>query len=197
VELSEVSLHIELIDPFSNESSSNLGPDPPISSLSSPYTILPSSLDFPEPVFIESETFVLDSPYLDKTLDDSDLDRLKPHFEVKDLTLGHPVNFDVHISLDYPCLGPLPSPFRDVVLHFGYSDHYRWLMHSYSHIIIRPLTSASDFAYTHLSSNWAKSFYKLKRALSGIPFLHSVWVTPSPSANAARQMPASSPSTLG
>jgi len=45
-------------------------------------------------------------------------------------------------------------------------------MHSYSHIFIKPLTCASDFTYTHLSSDWAMSFDKLKIALSCIKFMH-------------------------
>jgi len=37
-----------------------------------------------------------------------------------------------------------------VGLYLRHSDHYRWFMHSYSHIIVSPLTSAYDFACTHL-----------------------------------------------
>lgn len=66
---------------------------------------------------------MLGSPYLDQTFDDSDIERLEDHFEVKDLTLGPPMSFDFHILFDWPCLGPLPSSFRDVGLHLGHSHH--------------------------------------------------------------------------
>ena len=62
VEFSEVSPYIELIDPFSDECSSNLVPAPPISSLSSSLPNLPSSLDPLESAFVDSEIFVLVSP---------------------------------------------------------------------------------------------------------------------------------------
>lgn len=55
-------------------------------------------------------------------------------------------------------------------------------MHSYSHIIVRSLTYASDFAYTHLSSIWGESFDKLKRVLTCIAFLHLIWA-PLPVSN--------------
>ena len=48
-------------------------------------------------------------------------------------------------------------------------------MHSYNHIFIEPLTSASDFTDTHLSSDWAVSFDKLKRALSCIVVMYFIW----------------------
>ena len=44
-----------------------------------------------------------------QTLDDSDIERLGDHFEVKDMTLGHLVSIDFHIAFDWPCLGHLPS----------------------------------------------------------------------------------------
>ena len=167
----EVSFHVKLIDPFSDKSSPDLGPDPPVLSLSSPFPILPSSLDPLESRFIESETSVLGTACLDQALDDNALDRLEDHFEVQHLTLGHPVSFNCHISFDWPYLGPLPSPFIDVVFHFNDSDHSRWFMHSYGYIIVRSLTSASDFTCTHLFSIWAKSFDKRRRALSCIAFI--------------------------
>ena len=142
VEFSEVSPHIELVDPFSNESSSVLGPAPPISSLFSPLPIFLRSLDPPESTFIESETSVLGSPCLNQN-----------HFEEKDLTLGRPLSFDFHVALDWPCLDPFPCSFRDVGFYFNHSDHSQWSLHSYSHIFVRPLTSACDFTYTNLSSN--------------------------------------------
>jgi len=40
------------------------------------------------------------SPYLDQTLQDSDIERFEDHFEVKDLNLGHPTGFDFYISFD-------------------------------------------------------------------------------------------------
>ena len=126
---------------------------------------------------MESNTFLLGNFCLDHILDHSDIDRLEDHFEVKDLTLGRPLRFDFHISFNWPCFSPLPSPFRNVGFHFDHSDHSRWFIHSYSHILVRSLSSASDFTYTHLSSNWAESFDKLKRAWSCIPFMHSIWVT--------------------
>ena len=51
-------------------------------------------------------------------------------------------------------------------------------MHSYGHIIVRPLTSAFDFAYTRPSFDWAESFDKLKRALACSPFMNLIWGTP-------------------
>ena len=83
---------------------------------------------------------------------------------------------DFHIFFDWLGFGPLLSPFRDVRFHLDHSDHFRWFMHSYSHIFIKPLTGASDFTYTHLSSDWATSFDKLKRALSCIEFMHLISV---------------------
>ena len=106
---------------------------------------------------MESETFVLRNPYLDQTLDDSDIERLEDHFEVNDLIVSHPMSFDFHISFDWPCLGPLPSPFRDVGLYFGDLDHTQCFMLSYSQVIAKPLTSASNFACTHLSFDWIES----------------------------------------
>lgn len=61
---SEVTPLDELSDPFFDESSLDLAPTPPISSLSSPVPILLPSLDLSEPTFVESETFVLGSPCL-------------------------------------------------------------------------------------------------------------------------------------
>lgn len=81
-----------------------------------------------ESTFAEFETFVLDNLCLDQTLDDGDIERLEHHFEVKDLTLGHPMSFDFHISFDWLCRGLVPSPFRDV-LHLGHSYHSRWNIH--------------------------------------------------------------------
>lgn len=67
---------------------------------------------------------MLGSPYLDQTLDDSDIKRLEDYFEVKDLTLHrHPMSFDFDISFNWPCLGHLPFPFRDVGFHVDYSEH--------------------------------------------------------------------------
>ena len=65
-----------------------------------------SSLDPPESTFVESETFVLDTSCLDQTRDDKDTDRLKDYFEMQDLTLGHHLSFDFHISFYWPCCGP-------------------------------------------------------------------------------------------
>jgi len=59
------------------------------------------------------------SPCLDETLGDSDIERLEDQFEEKenkDMTLGHLMSLDFHISFDWPCLGPLPSPLE--MLHF-------------------------------------------------------------------------------
>jgi len=94
------------------------------------------------------------------------------------LTLGHAISFNFHISLYWHCLGPFPSLFGDVGLHLRHLDHSRWFMNSYSHIIIRLLTSASDFAYTHLFFDWAESFDKLKRALSCISLVHFILAIP-------------------
>jgi len=121
---------------------------------------------------------VLDSPCLDQTLDDSDINRLKDHSKVKDLTLGPPISFDCHISFDWPYFGPFPSPFRDDVFHFNHSDHSQWSMHSYSHIIVRPLISASDFAYPYLASDWVGSFDRLKTSLTCISFMYLIWTAP-------------------
>jgi len=43
------------------------------------------------------------SPYLDQTLDDIDIEGLKDHFELKDLTLGHLMSFNVHVLFDWLC----------------------------------------------------------------------------------------------
>ena len=123
------------------------------------------SLDLPESTFTESKAFVLDTPGINQTLDDNGADRLKDHFEIQDLTLGRHLSTDFHIFFDWPGFSPLPSPFRDVRFHLNHLDHFRWFMHSYSHIFIKPLTCASDFIYTHLSSDWATSFDKLKHEL--------------------------------
>jgi len=120
---------------------------------SSPFPSLLSSLDPPEFTFVEPETFVLDTPCLDQTLDDDGVDRLKDHFEIQDLILGRHLSTDFHISFDWPGFGPLLSPFRDVRFHLDHSDHFRWFMHSYRRISIKPLTCASDFTYAHLSSD--------------------------------------------
>ena len=119
-----------------------------------------------------------DSQCLDQALNYINIERLEDHFEVKDLTLGHPMNFDVHISFDWLCQGPFPSPFRDVGLHFNHSDHSQWSMHSYSHIIVRPLISASDFAYPYLASDWVGSFDRLKTSLTCISFMYLIWTAP-------------------
>ena len=94
---------------------------------------------------------MLGSPCLDQTLDGSDIERPEDHFDMKVLTLGPHMSFDFRIAPNWPCLGPFPSPFRDVGLYLRYSDHCQWFMHSYSHIIVRPFTSVSDFTYTHIS----------------------------------------------
>ena len=94
-EFSDVTLRMELSDPIHMESFPSLGPTPPISSLFSLLPILLPSLDPLESTFVEFEIFVLGSPYLDQTLDDSDIERFEDHFEVKDLTLGHLMSFDV------------------------------------------------------------------------------------------------------
>ena len=86
-------------------------------------------------------------------LNDSDIDKLMDHFEVKDLTLRHSLRFDFHISFDWPWLGLFPSPFRDVGFHFDHSNHSQWSLHAHSRIVVRPLTCASDFTCTRLSSN--------------------------------------------
>ena len=117
---------------------------------------------------------MLDSPCLDQTLDDSNLDKLEDHLEVKDLTLGPPMSIYCQISFHWVCSSPLSSPFRDFGLHFHHSDHSRWSLHSYSNIFVRPLTCVSNFAYAHISSAWAESFDKLKRALSCIAFVHFI-----------------------
>jgi len=103
--------------------------------LSSPIPLFLPSLGTPKSTVVESETSMLDNPCLDQTLEDSDIDGLEDHFKVRDLSLSHPLSFDCHISFDWPSLGLFSSPFRDVALHFGHSDHFRWPMHSYSHII--------------------------------------------------------------
>lgn len=117
VEFNEVTPPEELIDPISIEFSPNLAPTPPIPSLLSSLPTLPYSLDHLEAIFIECESFVLSSLCLDQDLDDIDIEILKDHFEVKDLTLGYPTGIDFHISFDWLCLGPLPSPLRDVGLY--------------------------------------------------------------------------------
>ena len=91
---------------------------------------------------------------LDQTLEDSDIDRLEDHFEVKNLILGHLLSFDGHVSFDWSCFGPILFLFRDVRFHLDSSNHFRCSMPSYSHIV-RPLTSAFDFTYTHFFSVWA------------------------------------------
>jgi len=175
VDFSEVTPPDELNDPFSDESHPDLGPAPPMTPLSSPLPLFLPSLDPPESTFVESATSVLGDSCLDQTLEDIDIDRLEDHFEVKDFTLGPPLSFDFHISLDWPCFDPLPSPFRDVGLNFDHSDHSQWSSRSCSHIFVTPLTCASDFTYTHLFFVWAESFDKLKRALSCIAFMHFIW----------------------
>jgi len=93
--------------------------------LSSPLPHFLPSLDPPESTCVESKTSVLGNPCLDQTLEDSDIGRLEDRFKVRDLTLGHPLSFDCHISFDWPSLGPFSSPFRDVAPQFGNSDHFR------------------------------------------------------------------------
>jgi len=115
-----------------------------------PFLLPPRFSSFSRPfesTFVESETVVLGSPCFDKTLDYSDIERLDDHFDVKALSSGHPMSFGCHISFDQL----YPFPFGDVGCHLDHLDHSRWSMHSYSHIIIRPLTSVSDVACTHLS----------------------------------------------
>jgi len=142
------------------------------SSLSS----LLSSLDPLESTFLESKTLVLDTPCLDQIRDDNDINRLKDPFELQDLNLGHHLSSNFQIFFDWPCFSPLPSPLRgDVGFHLDESDHLRWCMHSCSYIFLKPLTCASDFTYTHLSSDWAASFDKLKRTLSCIAIIHLIW----------------------
>jgi len=132
------------------KSTLDLAPTPPISSLLSSLPIFLPSLGRLKSTFVDFKTFVIYSPCLDQTLDTVDIERLEDHFEVKDLILGHPMSFDFYISFDCLCLGPFPSPPRNVGLHFRLSDHCRWPMHSYNHIIVRSLTCASNFAYTQL-----------------------------------------------
>ena len=64
------------------------------------------------------------------------------------------------------------------MFHLEQADHSRWSMHSYSHIFVRLLAYASDIAYTRLSSIWAESVDKLKRALSYITCMQFIWVIP-------------------
>ena len=52
------------------------------------------------------------SHHIDKTLDDTDIERLEHHIEVKDLTLGHPMGINIHVTFDWLCLDSVPSPFR-------------------------------------------------------------------------------------
>jgi len=119
---------------------------------------------------------MLDTPRLDQIRDDNDINGLKDPFELQDLNLGLHLSSNFSISFDWPCFSSLPSPFRgDVRFNLDELDHLRWFMHSYSHIFIKPLTGAYDFTYTHLSSDWATSFDKLKRALSCIEFMHLIW----------------------
>ena len=99
-EFSEVSPHIELHDPISDESSLELAPTLVLSSLASPLPILHPSLDSPESTLVGSETFMLGSSCLDQTLDDSDIKRLEDYFEVKDLTLGSPMSLDFLVLFD-------------------------------------------------------------------------------------------------
>jgi len=100
VEFSEVSPHIELNNLISDQSFPDIAPPSPFSPLPSPLPIFLPSLDPLASTFADSETFVFGNPCFDQTLDDIDIDRLEDHFEVKDLTLGHPLSFDFHISLD-------------------------------------------------------------------------------------------------
>jgi len=58
---------------------------------------------------------VLGSPCLVQTLDYSNIERLEDHFEVKNLTLGHAISFEFHISLYWHCLGPLPLPLLEML----------------------------------------------------------------------------------
>jgi len=149
MEFRDITPPDELRDPFRMSLPLILLPPLPF------HPFLFSSLFFPsldplESIFVESETFVRGSSCLDQTLEDRDIDRFKDHFEVKDLNLGHPLSFDFHISFDWPCFGLLPSPFRDVGFPFDHSNYPRCSLQSHSHIFVRALTSASDFAYTSL-----------------------------------------------
>jgi len=85
-----------------------------------PCPIFLTSLDPPEFTFVESETFALGHSWLDQTLDDSDVEKLKDHFKVKNLILAHPMSFGFHILFDWLCLSPLPSTLRDLELHLGH-----------------------------------------------------------------------------
>ena len=100
MEFSEVTPHIKLNDSIFVESTLDLAPTPSISSLSSPLPFFLPSLDPPESNFVEFETLVLGNRCLDHTLNDNDIKRLKGHFEVNNLALGHPTGFDFHISFD-------------------------------------------------------------------------------------------------
>jgi len=62
VEFSEVTPHIKLINPLSDESSLDLGPAPLILSLSSALPPFLPSLDLPGSTFVESETSMLGNP---------------------------------------------------------------------------------------------------------------------------------------
>ena len=64
VDVSEVSPHIELINTNSTDSFPDLAPIPPISPLSSPFSLFLPSLDLPEFTFVESDTSVRGSPCL-------------------------------------------------------------------------------------------------------------------------------------
>jgi len=87
VEFSEVLPHMGLDDPISDESTLDLAPSPPIPSFSSPFPIFLPSLDPLKSTFIGPETFVLDNPCIDQILNDSGIEGLEDHFEVKDFTL--------------------------------------------------------------------------------------------------------------
>ena len=71
-------------------------------------------LDPPESTFVEFETFVLDTPCLDQILDDNETDRLKDHFEMQDLTLGHPLSL-IGLAL---VLSPPPLDMLNFILIF-------------------------------------------------------------------------------
>ena len=65
VESSEITPHMQLIDPVSDEYSLDFAPTPPISPLLSSLPILSPSFDPFESNFIESVTFMLGNPSVD------------------------------------------------------------------------------------------------------------------------------------
>ena len=93
VDFSEITPPEDFIDSIRMESSFDLAPTSPISPVSSSFSIIQFSLDPPESTFAEPETFMLGSLWLDQTIDDIHIERLEGHFEVEELTLGHPMSF--------------------------------------------------------------------------------------------------------